>query len=88
MILAVPPDKPVTIPAELTVATLALSLLQLPVPPLNTTEFAVYAAELPEQIADVPVTDATFALGLTVTVVTFEVIGLQLLPVELTIQRY
>ena len=67
MILDVPADTAVTTPdAEFTVAMAVLLLLQDPVPPPSTAEFAVYVAVAPVQSGVVPVTEATLALGLTV----------------------
>jgi hypothetical protein len=68
-ILHVPTATPVTNPVdELTVATAVLLLLQDPVPPPNTTPVAVYVAVPPMHNGLVPVTDVTFAVGVTVTV--------------------
>ncbi len=52
---------------EFTVATDVLLLLHAPVPPLKTTVFAVYCAVAPAHNGEVPVTDATLALGVTVS---------------------
>ena len=65
--LALPAVTPVTTPDVLTVATAVLSLLHAPVPPLNTTELAVYVAEPPIHTGDEPVTEAMLAFGLMVT---------------------
>jgi hypothetical protein len=57
---------PVTTPDELTVATEILLLLHAPVPPLRTTELALYEAVAPSHIGVSPVTEAILALGITV----------------------
>ena len=52
---------------EFTVATAALLLLHAPVPPLNTTVFAVYVAVPAIHSGVVPDTEAILAFGLIVT---------------------
>jgi hypothetical protein len=64
---------PVTNPDELTVATEILLLVHEPVPPLRTTELALYVAVAPSHIGVDPVTDAMLAFGITVIVVGPEV---------------
>ena len=66
VILLEPAATPVTTPPEVTVATPVLLLLHEPVPPLVTTEPAVYVVELPIHIEDVPVTEPTLAFGVIV----------------------
>ena len=63
-----PAATAVATPEELTVAMAVLLLLHAPVPPLNTTVFAVYCDVAPTHNDEVPVTDATLAAGLAVTV--------------------
>ncbi len=58
---------PVTNPDELTVAIPVLLLLQAPVPPLRTTELAVYVAVPPIHSGLIPVTEAILAFGFIVT---------------------
>ena len=64
--MALPTATPVTNPDELTVAMEVLLLLHAPLPPLNTTEFAVYVVVPPTHKAAVPVTEPMLALGLVV----------------------
>ena len=66
VILLDPAATPVTTPPEVTVATPVLLLLHAPVPPLVTTEPAVYVVVLPIHIEAVPVTEPTLALGIIV----------------------
>ena len=66
LMLQVPAANAVTRPDEFTVATAVLSLLQLPVPPPVTTLLALLVAVAPLQSAEVPVTEAMLALGVTV----------------------
>ena len=69
MMLQFPAPVAVTFPDASTVVTAVLSLLQMPVPPLRTTELAVKVVVLPiHNGLLMPVTDAMLALGLTVTV--------------------
>ncbi len=68
IMLLVPADTPVTTPVEeLTVATEVLLLLHAPVPPLRTTEVALYVAVAAIHKGVVPVTDAMLAFGDIVT---------------------
>ena len=64
MMLQVPAAAAVTRPEdEFTVATPVLLLLHAPVPPLNTTLFALNVVVVPRQIPDVPVTEPMLAFG-------------------------
>ena len=64
-----PAATAVTAPDDaFTVATDVLLLLHAPVPPLKTTVFAVYCVVVPAHNGEVPVTDATLAAGVAVTV--------------------
>ena len=67
MILVLPAATAVTVPLAATVAVAVVLLDQAPVPPPNTTPLAVYAALAPIHSGDVPVTDVTTALGVTVS---------------------
>jgi hypothetical protein len=78
IMLVVPVVTAVTTPvAEFTVATAVLLLLQVPVPPPRTTEVAVYVVVCPVHKGVVPVTEATLALGFTVTVCCADLVPLQ-----------
>jgi len=69
MMFVVPPPvaTAVTVPLDATVATAVVLLDHEPVPPPNTTPLAVYVAVAPGHKGEVPLTEVTTALGVTVS---------------------